>query len=682
MGAPTRVLAVRSGADHVDEAAAALEREGVTVIGVESAEEALSELGAVDCVVVPERLPDGDGLELADAIAQRASPPPVVLAPADGDETLAGRAVGTGVSEYVPDGTDPEAVVAAVTDSTTAPAAGDGGTVGRYGDEVSFDLKERAMDAAPVGITLTDPSREDNPLVYVNDSFESMTGYSRAEVIGDNCRFLQGPDTDEAAVTEIREAVDTREPITIELKNYTKEDEPFWNRLDIAPIRQDGEVTHFVGFQSDSTERKRAEEAAQRRADQLAHLLDRIDGLLSEATTALIAAESRSDVERSITELLADTDPYLGAWIATRDYTTDRLTPGAAVGIDESVLDPVEERLPSAPSDAVTTDGAVQCVRVDELPSGPRRDAAPDGAATLVVIPLTYGDTSYGVVNLYAPEDATANPDRSSFDDADDADENDLLDEREVAILGSLGEMVGAGINAAETKRIIASTEIVRLAFDAADGDLFFVALSAGTGARLEHVGSSFAGDEPRLSFTITGTSAEAIESFVADTESLVGADVVAETESELLVEFELATPGIVSLFADNGAECRSIVVEDGVARLEVEAPQGNAARQLVDAVTERYPETSLAAYRESKRAERTRPEFAATLREQLTDRQYTALQRAHASDFFEWPRPVSGGELADSMGISRPTFHQHLRASLRKLVTGFFEGTDPDDRG
>jgi predicted DNA binding protein len=65
-------------------------------------------------------------------------------------------------------------------------------------------------------------------------------------------------------------------------------------------------------------------------------------------------------------------------------------------------------------------------------------------------------------------------------------------------------------------------------------------------------------------------------------------------------------------------------------------------------------------------------------LREELTDRQYTALQRAFASDFFEWPRPVSGGELAESMDISRPTFHQHLRAAMRKLVTAFFEGNDP----
>jgi predicted DNA binding protein len=134
-----------------------------------------------------------------------------------------------------------------------------------------------------------------------------------------------------------------------------------------------------------------------------------------------------------------------------------------------------------------------------------------------------------------------------------------------------------------------------------------------------------------------------------------------------------------VSLLAEHGAECRSIAVEDGLARLEVEAPQGGNARRLVEVVTERYPETTLAAYREAERAEQTRPEFAAMLREQLTDRQYTALQRAHAADFFEWPRPVSGGELAESMDISRPTFHQHLRAALRKLVTAFFDGGGHD---
>jgi len=661
MATPTRVLVVGVDASHVSDIADGFEAEGVTVERIDGVEAALASVPAADCIVTAAELPDGDGIELAEAVAERAADVPVVLAPAESDEELAAAAVGTAVAEYVPGDADAETVVETVLDRALAPAAGDGGTVGRA-EEVSFDLKERALDAAPVGITLTNPSLEDNPLVYVNESFEEMTGYDEAEVLGRNCRFLQGEDTEEERIAEIAKAVDEERPITVELKNYTADGEPFWNRLNVAPISQDGEVTHYVGFQSDITKRKRAEDAAQRRAAQLNHLVERIDGLLSEATTALVAAESRSEIETAITDLLAATDPYLGAWVATPDYTADALTPGAAAGVDEAVLGAIDtdDLGDDDPTARAVATGEVNSVLVEELPPGPRQDAAPDAAVTLSAIPLTYGETDYGVVHLYATESAT-------------------FDDREVTILGSLGDTVGAGINAVETKRIIASTEIVRLAFDAGDEDLFFAALSARTGARLEHVGSSFADDAVTMSFTITGTDADSVETFAAEFDGVEGVDVVAETDDELLAEFALTEGGVLSLLAEHGAQCRSILVEDGVARIEVEAPQGGNARRLVEVMTDRYPDTSLAAYREAERAEQTRPEFAAMLREELTDRQYTALQRAHAADFFEWPRPVSGGELAESMDISRPTFHQHLRAALRKLVTAFFDGGSYD---
>jgi len=125
------------------------------------------------------------------------------------------------------------------------------------GADVDFDLKERAIDEAPVGIAITDLGREDNPLVYVNERFEEVTGYDRSEVLGRNCRFTQGEDTDPATVAEIREAVDARRPVSVDILNYRKNGRTFWNKLDIAPVRDDdGTVTNYVGFQMDITERK------------------------------------------------------------------------------------------------------------------------------------------------------------------------------------------------------------------------------------------------------------------------------------------------------------------------------------------------------------------------------------------------------------------------------------------
>jgi PAS domain S-box-containing protein len=116
-------------------------------------------------------------------------------------------------------------------------------------------LKERAMDEAPVGITISDPDRTDNPIIYLNERFETLTGYS--DVIGENCRFLQGEETDAATRATLREAIDERRPVSVDILNYRKNGQKFWNKVDIAPVHdEDGELTDFIGFQMEITERK------------------------------------------------------------------------------------------------------------------------------------------------------------------------------------------------------------------------------------------------------------------------------------------------------------------------------------------------------------------------------------------------------------------------------------------
>jgi PAS domain S-box-containing protein len=130
----------------------------------------------------------------------------------------------------------------------------------RIAYERELELKSQAMDEAPVGITITDPDREDNPMIYVNEGFEAMTGYAPSEALGRNCRFLQGEATRAEPVDEMRTAIETDEPVSVELRNYRKDDSQFWNRVSIAPVRDDsGTVEHYVGFQEDVSERKEHE---------------------------------------------------------------------------------------------------------------------------------------------------------------------------------------------------------------------------------------------------------------------------------------------------------------------------------------------------------------------------------------------------------------------------------------
>ncbi|MFB6157289.1 MAG: PAS domain S-box protein [Haloferacaceae archaeon] len=123
------------------------------------------------------------------------------------------------------------------------------------------DLLGRAVEAAARGITVADARQDDVPLVYANAAFERITGYDSAEVVGRNCRFLKGEKTDEETVATLREAIEDERAVSVEIRNYRKDGTPFWNQLDIVPVRDDaGEVTHFLGLQRDVTERREREE--------------------------------------------------------------------------------------------------------------------------------------------------------------------------------------------------------------------------------------------------------------------------------------------------------------------------------------------------------------------------------------------------------------------------------------
>ncbi|MFP9060419.1 PAS domain S-box protein [Natrialbaceae archaeon A-chndr2] len=122
--------------------------------------------------------------------------------------------------------------------------------------EEELEWKTKAIDEAPVGVVIADPNGPDLPITYVNDHFTTLTGYERTEALGENCRFLQGPLTNESVLEEIRHAIEYEEPVNVDILNYRKDSTPFWNDLHLKPIRDDsGELTHFIGFQNNVTTR-------------------------------------------------------------------------------------------------------------------------------------------------------------------------------------------------------------------------------------------------------------------------------------------------------------------------------------------------------------------------------------------------------------------------------------------
>lgn len=126
----------------------------------------------------------------------------------------------------------------------------------------------KILDSCVNGITLADPDQEDLPLVYANKAFEIITGYSQAEVLGRNCRFLQGTDRDQAERLHLKTAIETRQPVEIILRNYRKNGELFYNHLNITPLFDaSGRLLYFLGVQYDVTGQRHAEtEIAQLKA--------------------------------------------------------------------------------------------------------------------------------------------------------------------------------------------------------------------------------------------------------------------------------------------------------------------------------------------------------------------------------------------------------------------------------
>jgi PAS domain S-box-containing protein len=119
----------------------------------------------------------------------------------------------------------------------------------------------RAVDSARNGVVITDPNRPDNPIIYSNPAFTEITGYSAEEILGHNCRFLQGDDRAQPALKELRDAIKEERAITVVLRNYKKSGGRFFNELTISPVRNDqGQLVSFVGIQNDITARIEAEE--------------------------------------------------------------------------------------------------------------------------------------------------------------------------------------------------------------------------------------------------------------------------------------------------------------------------------------------------------------------------------------------------------------------------------------
>lgn len=206
-----------------------------------------------DLVILDLRMPDVDGITVCRRIKQKPGgvETPIFMLTAAFEEEAVDQAYAAGITDYITKPVSLSVLRQRVRQTLQAQQS-----------SRLAELLMRGIAATTSGLSITDARATDNPIVYVNPAFEHITGYSAADVMGQNCRFLQGQGTDPLMVQAIRDGIRQQDAVQVELINYRKDGTPFWNELSISPIYDEfGRLTHYVGVQNDITERRRVQDA-------------------------------------------------------------------------------------------------------------------------------------------------------------------------------------------------------------------------------------------------------------------------------------------------------------------------------------------------------------------------------------------------------------------------------------
>lgn len=507
----------------------------------------------------------------------------------------------------------------------------------------------KAIEHAGHAIFLTDT---DGTIEYANPAVADVTGYDPAAVVGENPRLWKSGEHDDAFYAEMWDRISSGAVWEGEIVNRQRSGDRCWVDTTIAPITaDDGTVERYVAVERDVTERKERQLRIEEQRDRVERL-NNTNEVLRDVNRDLVAASTRSEIERAVCGRFADADLFEAAWIGTPRLVDDRVAVRTCAGVDEAAL---EARVDSS----TTHRSVVEAVGERDAPVFVDADTTPvddPSAAVGVAVPLSYHDADYGVLFV---ELAAGN--------AFEAIDEDLFAE--------LGLTVADALNAAESRQTLAADAVTELEFRVEDASDPFVALSKTLECTLELERLAHDGESARAAYvSIADCDAQAVSTFVADTPHFDAARSLCSYDDRCLFRLHTDASSVVTSLARYGAAVTSFAVTDGVGRLVADVSRSNDVRTVVEAVQASHPSIDLVAQRQRERETEFETEFRSSFEDSLTDRQLEAAQTAYFAGFFEWPRETSGEEVASLMDISQSTFTQHLRTAELKLFRALFE--------
>ena len=524
-------------------------------------------------------------------------------------------------------------------------------------------FNEELVENAPFGMFRLD---EELRITYENPRAEEIIGLPDDEessaAIGVDIREL--PSIIETGQADLFSRLEDGETIEFEFpfESIYGREAYFTGRG--VPLYRDGEFDGAILMATDISERRRHERELERQRDELA-TLDRINELLLEITRDLFESPTRTEIEQTVCERLAASDLYRFAWIGEPETSGPRIVPRTTAGIDEGYVDQIpvtttETETGQGPGGRAYRTGDVQVsqeIRSDPTFEPWREEALDRGIRSAAAIPLVHGDTTYGVLAVYATRPLA-------------------FSQREQEAFETLGKAVGIAINAIENRKLLFADEAVELEFETVDPGVVFVRLSERFGCELTITGyvESKSGHWS-VYLTLEGAPPTAVRNAALEDPDVEEVRVIADEDGSGLLEFVVKGNALNEL-TEHGAILTSGHVDDGRGRFSIEAPQTTDVRRLSARLRETYPESTLVALREFDRPVQKAVELRQSIDDRLTDRQQEALTRAHYAGYFEWPRQSTAADVADSMDIAETTYHYHLRNALNVLVSALTDQT------
>ncbi|SNZ03287.1 hypothetical protein SAMN06269185_0238 [Natronoarchaeum philippinense] len=439
---------------------------------------------------------------------------------------------------------------------------------------------------------------------------------------------------------------------------FDADGERFWARTVLATHREDSQLSGYTMVLWDHTDRKRREDELRERAERLDRRRN-VRKRIRSADEAVLATSDRDDLEAAVCDRLVDGEEYAFAWTATSDLVAEQSSPTARAGIEQDDIDALIERLDgeSPPWIEAMRDDAVCTAELDADPAELNDAPIAAGIDALAAVPLSHRETTYGVL--------VVGTDRGTPDDWERTE------------LAELGRRIGHAVTAIQRRTLLLSDAVVELEFWCRDEAAFFVDASDRLDCtfRLESIVPVSASS---LLFYVAVEDAPPADVFDHAVEHRGVEEVrLVETHDDgALLEFVVGGDSPLLTLTAYGATISEAVIESGEARLLAEVAQDADLRAVVEGVRTAFPDTELVGKHDVERPVRTVREFREGIDDELTDRQEATLRAAYYAGYFDWPRGSTAEEVADSMGVSSPTLHNHLRKGQRALLATFLEGS------